>query len=70
MRTNYVNEIDARIQGTDGFQKLVPFLLPSKIVDVINEDDIKRIPIINYQILILKYLLLKKKYVKLLYGYL
>jgi hypothetical protein len=46
MRTNYINEIDVRIQGTlilfnndmskvepaDFFQKLVPFSLPSKFV--------------------------------------
>ena len=58
MRTNYVNEIDVRIQGTlilfnndmpkvepaDVFQKLVPFSLPSKFVDEINEDDIKKNP--------------------------
>jgi len=53
MRTNYVNETNARIQGTlilfnndmpkaepaDVFQKLVPFSLPSKFVDDITEDD-------------------------------
>ena len=58
MRTNYVNEIDVRIQGTlilfnndmpkvepcDVFQKLVPFSLPSKFVDEITEEDLKRNP--------------------------
>lgn len=53
MRTNYVNESNARIQGTlilfnndmpkcepaDVFQKLVPFSLPSKFVDEITEED-------------------------------
>jgi hypothetical protein len=53
MRTNYVTETNARIQGTlilfnndmpkcepaDVFQKLVPFSLPSKFVDEITEDD-------------------------------
>ena len=58
MRTNYVNEIDVRIQGTlilfnndmpkvepaDVFQKLVPFSLPSKFVDEITEEDLKHNP--------------------------
>ena len=53
MRTNYVNEINIRIQGTlilfnndmpkcepaDVFQKLVAFSLPSKFVDEISEED-------------------------------
>lgn len=53
MRTNYVNETNARIQGTlilfnndmpkcepaDVFQKLVAFSLPSKFVDEITEED-------------------------------
>ena len=58
MRTNYVNEVDVRIQGTlilfnndmpkvepaDVFQKLIPFSLPSKFVDEISEEDLKRNP--------------------------
>jgi hypothetical protein len=58
MRTNYVNEIDVRIQGTlilfnndmpkvepaDVFQKLVPFSLPSKFVDEIHIEDLKKNP--------------------------
>ncbi len=58
MRTNDVNEINVRIQGTlilfnndmpkveppDVFQKLVSFSLPSKFVYDINEDDIKKNP--------------------------
>ncbi len=64
MRTNYINEIDVRIQGTlisfnndmpkvepaDVFKKLVPFSLPSNFLSKIK----KRIHIIKYQILILK----------------
>ena len=58
LRTNYVNEINVRIQGTlilfnndmpkvepaDCFQKLIPFSLPSKFVDEITQDDIKKNP--------------------------
>ncbi len=58
MRTNYVNEIDVRIQGTlilfnndmpkvepaDVFQILVPFSLPSKFVDEIHIEDLIKNP--------------------------
>ena len=58
MRTNCVYEIDVRLQGTlilfnndmpkvepaDVFQKLVPFSLPSKFVDEITEEYLKRNP--------------------------
>jgi hypothetical protein len=66
MSTNNVNKIDNRMQGTlillnndmpkvepaDVFQKLVPFPLPPKYVDEIHREDLKRIYIIKYQILI------------------
>jgi hypothetical protein len=31
-----------KVEPADVFQKLVPFLLPSKFVDEINEDDLKK----------------------------
>jgi hypothetical protein len=52
------------------FQKLVPFSLPSKFVDEINEDDIKKNPHYKLSDPNIKKLLVKKKYVKLLFGFL
>jgi hypothetical protein len=59
-----------KVEQANVFQKLVPFSLPPKFVDEFICKIYKRIHNIKYQILIWKKLLVKKKCVKLLFGFL